>query len=159
MAEIGLIASLVGIIGFSAKLSLSIFQVGDAVSTAGKEMNEIARQLSIFGMVLESMREVLSAKVIYHSKHYERTVGATVKECKKIFKEIEGIIPSGLPSRYGASDSLKGVSLGLRARAKWVYKADRVKKLLHQLENMKLNMSIMLSTLSYAKNVHKARRR
>ena len=48
MAEIGLIASIIGVAGAGAQLSIALFQVAQSIGAAGQETRVIAAEISLF---------------------------------------------------------------------------------------------------------------
>ena len=65
MAEIGLIASVVGIAGAGLKLSITLYTFSETVATATSDIKNIARDVSLTSAVLEELGRNL--KGTFHS--------------------------------------------------------------------------------------------
>lgn len=55
MAEIGAIASIVGLAGAGVKISLTLFDLADRVGSTGAEVKLVATELSLFCSVLQEV--------------------------------------------------------------------------------------------------------
>lgn len=59
MAEIGLIASLIGLVGAGTKLSIAIFDFASSIGHAGNELQHVAQEISLLCSVLEQLQGLL----------------------------------------------------------------------------------------------------
>lgn len=59
MAEIGAIASITGVVGFGAQLSMLIYDFASAVGSARSEVLSVGREISLFCAVLKQVGLVL----------------------------------------------------------------------------------------------------
>lgn len=82
MAEVGLVASLIGIAAFGVRLTTTLYQFGTTASSARDQTDFIARNLRLYSDVLELLAQridddepIYSAKAldlvdeIYHQSH------------------------------------------------------------------------------------------
>jgi predicted glycosyl hydrolase (DUF1957 family) len=151
MAEaVGAIASIVGIAGAGAKLSIVLFEFASSVGSAGVEARQIGTEISLFCSVLKQLQSTLTkARSYRYSISAIETTQEILDRCQDVFKEIEEIIES-LRKRRGKTAE---ASVDLVARVKWTFKRSHVQMLRTTLESCKITLHIMLTTLEFAQKI------
>jgi hypothetical protein len=148
MEAIGAIASIVGVAGAGAKLSIVLFEFASTLGSAGREVRQIGIEISLFCSVLKQLQSTLTkAKAYRYSLSAIETTEEILKRCQEVFKEIDGII-YGLRKRGNAEPSVD-----LIARVKWTFKRSQVQVLRKTLESCKVTLHLMLSTLDFAQKI------
>jgi hypothetical protein len=151
MEAIGAIASIIGVVGAGAKLSIVLFDFASTVGLAGKEVRQIGIEISLFCSVLKQLQSTLAkAKAFRYSLGAIETIQEILDRCQEVFKEIEGII-NGLRKRGGERST--EAAPDLVARVKWTFKRSQVQLLRTTLESCKVTLHIMLSTLEFAQKI------
>jgi hypothetical protein len=156
MAEtIGAIASIIGIAGAGAKLSIILFDFASTVGSAGLEVRQIGTEIALFCSVLRQLQSTLTkAKGFRYSISAIETTQQILDQCQDIFKQIEDIV-NGL--RKPGTNSNEP-SVDLVAKVKWVFKRSKVVMLRTTLESCKITLHIMLTTLDFAQKISTRRK-
>jgi hypothetical protein len=150
MAEIGIIASIVGVTAIGAKVSLCLYKFADGVGSAGEDVRRVAVEVSLFCSVLKQLGSTLRrAKAARYSLSALASADQILEECQRVFAEI-GDITDGL-QRHGPTTG--ETSINLASRVKWTFKRSRVSVLRSTLESMKATLHLMLTTLDFAERV------
>jgi hypothetical protein len=110
MAEVGVIASLIGIIGAGAKSSLGLFDFAHSIGSSGSEIRAMGKEISLFCSVLRQLERTLAESKYRHSSGALRTTNNVLEECKSIFNEIDTIV-SGLQRQRRSSSEVSVESL------------------------------------------------
>ena len=155
MAELGVIASIVGLAGVGIKLSKHLYQVGQKISNPGHNINRVATNVSLFAAMLKHVGAVLDNAQSLHSPEAIETVKQIVRECETVFQEITRLIvlakdksDEGTKEPTLANGSKRRFSMV--ARAKWYFERPKAECLLAQLEYLKTTLSVLLQTLALA---------
>jgi len=145
MAELGAIASIIGIIGAGAKVSISLYDFASSVGQAGTEVRIIATEISLFCSVLGQLKNTLSkAKACRYSISAIDTAQEILDRCRALFDEIDGIVSAlKKPKPDGSGET----STDFVARVKWTFRKSKVKFLRSSLESLKITLHLMLTTL------------
>lgn len=147
MAEIGVIASIVGVAGAGAKLSLVLFGFASTVGSARVEVERVGTEISQFCAVLTQLRSTLKeSRARKFSDDAIRTTQDILERCQKIFQEIEDIV---VPLQRSTRNS-KETSVDLVARVKWTFRRSKVQVLQKTLESSKNSLQLMLQVLDLA---------
>lgn len=151
MAEaVGAIASIVGIAGAGAKLSIVLFEFASSVGSAGVEARQIGTEISLFCSVLKQLQSTLTkARSYRYSISAIETTQEILDRCQDVFKEIEEIV-EGLRKKRGRATE---ASVDLVSRVKWTFKRSHVQMLRTTLESCKITLHIMLTTLEFAQKI------
>ena len=151
MAEIGAIASIIGVAGAGAKLSIVLFEFASTVGSAGLEVRQIGIDISLFCSVLKQLQSTLTkAKAYRYSISAIETTQEILDRCKEVFGEIEEILRS---LQKGERDPSAEPSVDLIARVKWTFMRSKVQVLRATLESCKITLHIMLTTLEFAQKI------
>jgi len=147
MAEIGAIASIVGVAGAGAQLSLVLFEFASIVGSARVEVERVGMEISQFCAVLTQLRSTLKkARARRFSVSAISTTQDILERCQQVFKEIEDIV---VPLQRGTGNP-KETSTDLMARVKWTFKRSKVQILQKTLESSKNTLQLMLQVLDLA---------
>jgi hypothetical protein len=153
MEAIGAIASIVGVAGAGAKLSIVLFEFASTVSSAGQEVRQIGIEISLFCSVLKQLQSTLiKAKTCRYSLSAIETTAEILDRCQQIFNEIEAIV-TGLSSGNRSVERSTESTRKLINNVKWTFKRSKVQLLRTTLESCKVTLHIMLSTLEFAQKI------
>jgi hypothetical protein len=158
MAEIGLVASIVGIAATGVQLSVTLFTFAETVSAADKQIKDIARDVSLTSSVLEELGNNLrrDEKAKLCSDKAIDTAKSIVRECSEVFTEINTALETSMKK---TSASAKGATKGQKIviskfdRLKWPFQQPKMELLRTNLERLKSTLLLMLNVLTYARNV------
>jgi Ras association (RalGDS/AF-6) domain len=152
MAEIGLIASIVGVAATGAKLSLLLYQFADAVGSAARDVRVVATEISLFCSVLQQLDSTLQkAKAARYSLTALAAAEAIMIECRRVFREIQNEVDA--LKRESAGVPEEQLELIWTARVKWVFRRSKVLIYRRTLESMKTTLLVMLTTLRIGEKI------
>jgi hypothetical protein len=150
MAEIGAIATVIGIAAAGAKLSIALFDFASTLGSASTEITAIGTEISQFCVVVKQIESTL--RKARTTVRYSLTALAAIEQitgqCQPVFDKFEEIL----------EDLKKGkAEPNFLGRLKWTLKRSKVQILQKTLEASKLTLSCMLTTLLFAENVSSRR--
>jgi hypothetical protein len=157
MAELGAIASIVGIAAAGAKISMTLYELGSTVRSAKRDINKVAVSIATFCSVLQQLASTLEkARSARFSVSAIETTQEILDRCTELFSEIEEVVKKLEMGQQGGR-SPKQTSIGHVARVKWVFQRAKVQRLHAELESMKLTLTLMRIALNLAEKI-RARR-
>jgi len=142
MAEVGIVASIIGIAGAGAKLSLELYEFGATVSTARHETNSIARSVSHYSRTLKVLGKRLQDERPIHSQDALVLVGEIRDHSVSVLGQIRSMIPRR------ARDN----SLSFKKRLRWTFRKTKVEFLLGRLDAEKATLTLLVQIL-YTGNI------
>ncbi|MCJ1400375.1 hypothetical protein MMC11_003580 [Xylographa trunciseda] len=146
MAEVvGLVASVVGIAAFGAKLSLTLYEYGDTVVHARKQIDNIANEVTLCSSVLQHIGTVLETEEATYSPALALTTKRIIQECKDLFHEIRSKV------RHRKRQRGKGIR-----RVQWLFDKPRATELKAELEGLKSTLMLMVQTVALARKASKS---
>ena len=132
-----------------AKLTVALYTFMETVSSADKSIKNVARDVSITSSVLTQLAAVIeqdkTAKIT--KEEALKTAEETVRECSDVFKEIDTAIGKSV-SRINASKAKAALE-----KMKWAFKEPKMKLLRSNLEKLKGSLVLLLTVLSYARDI------
>ena len=150
MAEIGAIASILGVIGAGTKVSITLFQFGASIGSASTEVKAIGTEISLFCSVLKQLHSTLTkAKSFRYSISAIATTQEILDQCQEIFIDIEAIVERLQKRKAGDGQP----SLEFVQRVRWTFQKSKVQLLRTTLESCKITLHIMLTTLDFAQKI------
>jgi hypothetical protein len=154
MAEIGLIAGVIAIVGAGTKLSIAIFDFATTIGSAGRELQIVGTEISILCSVLRQVQSLLEHAHFHPSKIAIESLKKIKERCEAVFEEIAEILTG---FRTAKGDALFPPPDFLR-KIKWTFsKRSKVLVLRSTLESCKLTLSVMLNTMQLAESVSRRR--
>lgn len=145
MAEIGLVASIVGVAGAGLQIAMSLRQLASEIREAAREVHDVAANVSLFSMTLKQVGNCVRDNASPHSESALDTLEEIIMNCRSTFNKIESMI-SQVRKDTHIKDYQQAMSLSRRVR--WIFKKSEVYHLTSQLESSKLTLSIMLQVFS-----------
>lgn len=148
MAEIGVVASIVGLAGAGIQVSFALFDLADRIGSAGEEVKLVATELSLFNSVLQEV-----ASVIQDGDASQLTpaalslVDGVTSRCREVVTEIDKIV-SSLTKDQNPFDLPK---LEWISRVKWTFKRSKVQVQRQTLESCKSTLQLLLTTLRWSR--------
>ena len=147
MAEIGMIASLIGISGAGIKLMGVLHEFGSNVVGAREQTEEMEMRISLYCMALKGLAERLKQEEAVHSAQGLRMVGDLRDKSELIFGKIDSILPK----------RERPDKMSLLARFKWNWKKARIEWLMGTLESFKSTLTVLIQLLYAGKVIRTAR--
>ncbi|KAL2351684.1 hypothetical protein BJ546DRAFT_851665 [Cryomyces antarcticus] len=144
MAEIGIIASVIQIVGLGTRLSLGLYKFGVTMSSATQDVTRVANGVNLFCLMLRQVGTTLEEDTI-HSPEAVETVQEIMQQCRHVFDEIGKM----LAKFKSLGDDSKGPHIV--DKWKWSIHKPKIDYLLGHLDSLKLTLSVMLQTLHAAK--------
>ena len=161
MAELGLVASIIGIAGAGVKLSITLYTFSETVATAADSIKAIARDVSLTSAVLEELGSNLKhdEQARLYSGTALKTAQTVVVDCEAVFKQINDALSKSMERIGGLASSgkTKGrggkVMLSAVEKLKWPFLQPKMQELRANLERLKSTLVLMLNVLTYARKV------
>jgi hypothetical protein len=145
MAELGVLASLVGVVGAGLQLSVALYDFASTLGSAGREIEDMGCDITLLCAVLKRVRSTLdNPKSTRLSVTAIQTTQDIVGRCQKILDDIKGILSK--LRKDGQSD------LDVLARVKWTLKRPKVLMLRGSLQSCTTTLHLMLSAIDWAHN-------
>lgn len=149
MAEIGIIASIIGVAGAGFRLSLILNAVASEISNAECDIHSIAKGISLFSLMLKQVGKTMEEGRTVASQSAIDTATEIRDQSQVVFDEIKNMVDLA----QGRDDRGHLRSITIAQRIKWCFKKRKVQYLLGQLESLKLSLSIMLQILQMGKAI------
>lgn len=155
MAEIGLIASIIGVASVGFKLSIAVFDFASTIGAAGKELQDVGTEISMLCSVLNQLETVLQHAKFHYTAAAEETTKRILRECRAKFDELDEILVKLKSSR--AEDLGLLPSVDFVARVKWTFQRSKVQLLRSTLNSCKITLGLMLNTMQLAEKASVSR--
>ena len=153
MAEIGVIASVVGVAGAGFRLALILHAVGLDIGNADVDILKVAKGVSLFSLMLKQVGLTLEAAESVASESAVDTAIELKDQSEMVFTEIQAMVDT--VRKKDVKGNYKSITV--MQRVKWCFKKQRVQYLLGQLESLKLSLSVMLQILQLGKLIADSR--
>ena len=148
MAELGAIASIVGLAGAGIKVSFALFDLADRIGSAGDEVKSFATELSLFCSVLQEVDNVLQDTANTRLTPAALSlVEEVTRRCRDVITYIEGIVGS-LTKDQNPFDL---PSIEWKGRVKWIFKRSKIQVQRQTLESCKSTLQLLLTTLRWSR--------
>jgi hypothetical protein len=141
MAEIGLAAAIVGLAGAAVKLSMTLFEVADAVGSAGRQARMVATEVSLLSQALRELSRGLKKK-ISKRRSIEKTTRQLVRSCRRLISDLRTSLQGIAPTEYHTPKFL--------ARVKWLFAKDKVDYVRSSLESLKSTLLLLVASIDFA---------
>lgn len=149
MAEIGLVASIVGVATVGVKLAMTLREVGCEISSASREIHDTATSISLFLMTLKQIGNCLEDSESPHSAGAIETIDEITTHGRSTFDQLNIIVSRTRKEIRRKEQS----SLSLKRRVQWVLNKSNVQYLTRQLDSSKLTLSLMLQVFQLRKTM------
>jgi hypothetical protein len=139
MAEIGLIASVVQVAGAGLKLSQTLYQYADSVSSADRRIKDIAKEVQLTSFVIRELGDVFesdqSSAVL--SKNAIKTAGETINECSTVFTELD----------LALNKTRRNTTFG---KFKFPFREPKIELLRSHIDKLKSTLQLLMQVLTHA---------
>ncbi|EXJ76837.1 hypothetical protein A1O3_10482 [Capronia epimyces CBS 606.96] len=147
MADIGPIASIIGVAGAGFRLSFILNAVSCEVPEYGLGLvHSISKSVTLFSMILKQTGTALQAADSVHSNEAVQTAKSIAEESTRVFDEINDML-----DRLRTKQISGDISPTIQQRFRWCFRHHRVTYLLAQLESLKLSLFLMLQVIELGK--------
>jgi hypothetical protein len=139
MAEIGLIASVIQVAGAGLKLSQTLYQYGESVSSADRRIKDIAKEVQLTSFVIRELGDIFESdqSSALLSANAIKTAGETIDECSTVFTELDAVI----------SKTKKSTTFG---KFKFPFREPKIELLRSHIDKLKSTLQLLLQVLSHA---------
>lgn len=148
-----IISSVLGVAGAGFRLSLLLNAVGGELATADLEIQKIAKEISLFSLLLKQVGLTLEGTESIASQAALDTANEITTQSQLVFTEVKEMVE--MSQQRDANGNLRSITIA--QRVKWCFKKQRVQYLLGQLEALKMSLAIMLQILQLGKTIAAAR--
>ena len=145
MAELGVLANLVGVVGAGLNLSVALYDFASTLGSAGREIEDMGYDITLLCAVLKRVQSTLdSPKATRLSVTAIQTTQDIVNRCQKILDDIKDILKKLRKDGQSTIDVL--------AKVKWTLKRPKILMLRGSLQSCTTTLHLMLSTIDWARN-------
>jgi hypothetical protein len=145
MAELGLLANLVAVVGAGLKLSVGLYDFASTLGSAGREVEDMGYDIALLCTVLRRVQSTLdSPKSTRLSVTAIQTTQEIVRRCQKILDDIKSVL-----TKLRKDDQNQ---LDILARVKWTWKRPKILMLRGSLQSCTTTLHLMLSAIDWARN-------
>ena len=144
---------MIGVAGAGFRLSLLLNAVGGELATADREIQKIAKQISLFSLMLKQVGQALQGVDSIASQAALDTAKEITAQSQTVFNEVKEMVE--MSQQRDANGTLRSITIA--QRVKWCFKKQRVQYLLGQLDTLKLSLAIMLQILQLGKIIAASR--
>jgi hypothetical protein len=146
MAEIGLVASIIGLAGAGAKLALILFQIADSIGSAGREARAVATEVSLFSQSLNAVSKCLEKKHEERNCLNEIAVVVT-KACESLLDDLRAVLKQLAPSA-------RFTFLTYCHRVRWILQKPKVNAMRSSVESFKSTLILLVTTMDSVEATH-----
>jgi hypothetical protein len=144
MAEIGLVASLVGVAGAAVQLTRTLYEFGSTASAAREQVDHVAKNVSFYSDVLELLIEQFDCDRPIHSTKAVVLAEKLYDHSCDLFDRIGDLIPRGRRNRD---------QISFLQRITWNFKKTKVDVLVGELESLKSTVQLLVQVLCAARQL------
>ena len=156
MAEIGLVASIIQIVGAGTRLSIAIFDIAATIGNAEKDLQNLGTEVSLLCSVLKQVQGLLEHAHFHPSPVAVESAAKIIIQCRKVFQEMANILAP--LNATGATIVFPAADINFVSKVKWAFsRKSRIAMLRSTLESFKLTLSVMLNTMQLAERVSRRR--
>ncbi|KAJ4504163.1 hypothetical protein HRR83_008590 [Exophiala dermatitidis] len=138
MAEVGLVASVFGIVSLGASVSKALFDLGYTMRYARDQIEEIASEVTTFTTIIKQLGAVLKAQKGFFTDEAVKMVEASMKDCKRLFRTIRRQIRR-------KKDNLLPI--------RWLFKKRRAEELKRRMDALRGVLGLMLQVVQMGKRI------
>ena len=132
-------ASVFQVAGAGVKLTKVLYEFAATISAANEEIEDIAKNVSLYASVLQSLSRRLKSDKAVHSVEGLKVAQELETSSHELFKKIKKLLPKG---KWGHNHSLSKLE-----KVKWSFKKVRVAYFVGQLEYLKSTVSLLVQIL------------
>ncbi|KAL3427452.1 hypothetical protein PVAG01_00961 [Phlyctema vagabunda] len=151
MAELGAIASIVGIAAAAAQASRAMYDVATEIQSAGEDVENFAISIDSWSSAMYMAHEALKVHRSRDSAQDDtlgkfrskKIIKPLVHELKSVTKSIKEFMPRMRTFHE---------KMSWFARIKWMFMKGEVEKLIRRMESSKSTLAVMLSAINLARN-------
>lgn len=145
MAEIGLIASIIGVAGAGAKVSLTLFKIASQLGAAADEVRLVAGDASALSLVLTLLSNTLKARRA-NADDGEQIAGALVSLCRSVTQNSEELVRDLEPLIKRDGSTVAQSML----RVRWIFGKPKFATHRQALESLKSTLNLLVSTMCFS---------
>lgn len=124
ISTIGAVASIVQLASAAISLSKSLYSVGSAISSAPEDIQSLAEDLEDFAGSLNIFSRLLGDSESFYSDDIYLCAAKIMRDASNLYVKIQRLV-----GKLGRG--------GWKARVRWGFKEDKVRKLMARLRDMK----------------------
>lgn len=136
--EFALAASILQVAGAGVKLSKTLYDFGSTASSAGEQTDFIARNVTLYSGVLQTLGQRLQDDASVHSTDALDLAKELQEQSDYVFERIRELL-------RGSTGN--GETLSFMQKIKWAFRKGRVDYLVAQLEYLKSTVSLLVQIL------------
>ena len=139
--------------GAGFRHSLLLNAIGEQLATADRDIQKIAKEISLFSLMLKQVGQTLQEAESIASQAALDTANEITAQSQTVFHEVNEMME--MSQQRDGNGQFQSITIA--QRVKWCFKKQRVQYLLGQLETLKLSLAIMLQILQLGKTIAAAR--
>ncbi|EXJ73936.1 uncharacterized protein A1O5_02230 [Cladophialophora psammophila CBS 110553] len=131
MAEVGLVASLLGISTFGIQLTRTLYNFGSTASSAREQTDYIARHVTLYSDVLDLLAQRIDDDEPIHSRKAIDLVYDIYDQSCDLFNNIRDLLPD------------RADKISFMQKIKWNFKKTKVDLLVSEIEYLKSTVNLL----------------
>ena len=139
---ISIISGIVGITAAAIKLSTELYNLCDNITSSQNQIEDLAGDLTDFSLVVDELRRIFERRDQIGSRQLIESVKGVLDKCMDQFIEIRLMI--------GKAESESPSKTRLRIRVAWIFRQQKVQRIMSRLNANKSTLLLMLQTLQIA---------
>ncbi|KAI9662253.1 MAG: hypothetical protein M1821_008419 [Bathelium mastoideum] len=142
MAEVGLIASIVGVATAATQLSLGLYEVATALKDAGRDIRMVADETSLFSRVLKEVKTVLEGNdaIAWRARSIAEDL---IQVCRTVQQDGEHLLDALRPLAQHTGSQLQRLVL----RVRWLFQKSKFTYHQEMLKTLKSNLQLLISVM------------
>lgn len=140
---------MIDVAGAGFRLSLLLNAVSEGLSTADMEIKAVAKEISLFSLMLKQAGRTMEAAESIVSQNAMDVAKDMTMHSQTVFTQIKAMVH--MSQKKDEQGNIRSITVA--HQVKWCFKQKRVPYLLGQLDAVKLSLAIMLQVLQLAKSI------
>lgn len=140
---------MIDVAGAGFRLSLLLNAVGEGLSTADMEIKAIAKEISLFSLMLNQAGRAIEAAESIVSQNAMDVAKDMTSHSQTVFTQIKAMVH--MSQQKDEQGNIRSITVAHQVN--WCWKQKRVPYLLGQLDAVKLSLAIMLQVLQLARSI------
>ncbi|KAG8527405.1 uncharacterized protein KY384_007557 [Bacidia gigantensis] len=154
MAEVAFVASIIQVADIGIRLSLRLYAFGETVASADQAILAISKDVSLTSSVLKELGNTFEGdKENVRSQNAVETAETIVRECAKVFEEMDTMLLAKVPGLQSISTDRKFRAKNLLERLRWPTIKGKIQLLNSNLDRLKSTLTLMLNVIVYARQI------
>jgi len=143
---VSLSASIIGLVGACAKLSITFYELSDTIISARQEIAVLANEISVFSQCLTMFSKVVD-RSLSEAEGFKEIAEKLIESIRSAIIETAEVV-NGIAPQWLSDDPESTLKFG--GRLKWLFQRSKVNALRSKVESFKTTLLFLISVVDYA---------